>query len=218
LRGADSTAGARARIGILLVSACMAGCALNRAGLGEIPDASVDGRARVDGGDRVEAAADSNESHEGGGRDASIDDAMPSADSGSDAAPGPDAAPCQGITSSCGPPGACADCTNDPRGSHCLGETCGCAAYSDCPVGQACSLQTNTCTTSCAGGLQCNGGCCDGASCQAGSADNACGSGGQACTNCAGSSDGPRCLDGGVCGCTKNNECTGQQCQQNQCQ
>jgi hypothetical protein len=61
----------------------------------------------------------------------------------------------------------------------------GCNMSTDCPQQQACDPGTHTCSSSCAGGLQCNGGCCqNGQTCVPGDQNTACGNTGAGCSDC----------------------------------
>lgn len=148
-------------------------------------------------------------SHDGG----TTQDAQPEPEASSPveaAAPEAAAPPCAGTPMSCGSPGNCVDCMANSNGNACVAGACGCMAPRDCPVGQACSPSTHTCSPSCGGGLTCNGGCCDGNTCQDGSADDACGIGGGSCTDCTMASGGGQiCMNGGMCGCPKGGDCSG---------
>ncbi|MCC6808369.1 MAG: hypothetical protein IT381_13175 [Deltaproteobacteria bacterium] len=114
--------------------------------------------------------------------------------------------------------GACgcadnADCVTSAHGSECLGGVCGCAASDDCPLGQACNQATHQCSSSCAGGLVCNGGCCDLTDhCVGGTGAAACGSAGALCKSCAGNSAGDECVNVGAgvrdCGCVSSPDCS----------
>ncbi len=131
---------------------------------------------------------------------------------------------CDGTPKSCGAPGACVDCSMSTVGTACVKGACGCVTSADCPAGSACDPVTATCSTSCAGGLLCNGGCCDGMKCLPGTDASACGADGGGCVACAGGT--PTCAAGlctascnvggvgmpGVCGkgfcCNAQNQCT----------
>jgi hypothetical protein len=94
----------------------------------------------------------------------------------------------------------------------------GCAESQSCPAGQACNPATHACTTSCAGGLTCQGGCCNGASCVVGNSPHECGATGGACVDCASNADGPVCFQGGKCGCSQSSDCpTGRACKAQAC-
>src|SRR5215472_6982336 len=81
-----------------------------------------------------------------------------------------------------------------------------CAGPTDCPVGQACDVNSGTCSTNCDGQTVCNGGCCDGTRCQPGDAPLFCGSQGGACTACA--ADTPSCVNGQCVGsCSPGTVC-----------
>jgi hypothetical protein len=103
-----------------------------------------------------------------------------------------------GLPTACGP--NCTDCTGNVNGSACFTprNRCGCYAATDCPVGYACDLSVNLCTTTCADPpnptlyTACNGGCCNPivgaaaatAACVAGNTSSACGNSGGACNTC----------------------------------
>lgn len=86
----------------------------------------------------------------------------------------------------------------------------GCSAPADCPVGQACDLSTNTCTTACSATQTCNGGCCNGTSCVTGDSSDACALGQPLCGSCVGKSSGSACVSMGgsnSCGCNSVTDC-----------
>jgi hypothetical protein len=136
-------------------------------------------------------------------------------------APSDGPAGCANTPQSCGPAGACVDCTNNTFGHVCVSSTCGCNSANDCPAGSACDPNTKQCSASCAGNLTCNGGCCDGQKCIAGNDNDKCGGNGGACAVCGGGK--PTCESGnctakcvvgamsGVCGmgfcCNAQNQC-----------
>jgi hypothetical protein len=122
------------------------------------------------------------------------------------------------------------------QGHTCTAGSCAgavtCTGAEDCPAGQACNVNTRTCSTNCGQGTtRCNGGCCSSAgTCIAESSDatacaqtcpygqpgdsGACvGSGDDVfyCVDCtAGDSDGPVCgAIGGGCGCATDAQCSG---------
>src|SRR5256885_260245 len=122
------------------------GCALVVVGCGESPNQGGDDLTMISHGD-------------GAGKDAAGvgDAAGDGAVSDDGRAPQPDLVPevdatCDNTPKSCGPPGACVDCTNNLAGNQCVNNACGCNSAADCPMGTACDPNAHTCGASCANG------------------------------------------------------------------
>ena len=182
-------------------------------------DADGDDGATEDMGD----AGDDGDGGEDAG-DAGVDTGA-GEDSATDASEA--GAPCSGNAMSCGPAGACVDCTGSMLGHQCMGQACGCNVPGDCAPGSTCggnhqcvqtcvnsgqcpkpmSCSAGTCGTTCGGaGPFCNGGCCSSGM----------------CLDCSSATTGTACVFVGgaatyACGCRGDGDCLAGTCSIGQC-
>lgn len=89
----------------------------------------------------------------------------------------------------------------DPDGG--VPEGCNDPWSTDCPLHQACDLDTHECVTACSQDQPCHEGCCDRGQCVAGDALDACGAEGWRCYDCGADCDsGAGCdVEAGICEC-----------------
>ena len=116
----------------------------------------------------------------------------------------PDGPACDDSPRSCGPAGACVDCTGNAQGGACVMGACGCKTPEDCSGGRTCI--GGLCSAPCSAFTPCQSGCCANGHCVPGNTAMACGTTGSTCVDCTGNGAGGGCV-AGKCGCTQASDC-----------